>query len=766
MAHQLKYYKDIVSQGHEWRLEIHQKTDESLTAVEIGPVLQGLRLIVQGDQADIDTPIVKTSLEMVFVDANDLEDDRKCGYWEEFYTSSATEYLVQLLKDGVTEWSGYITPDSFSESLQYRGSVTIIARDNLGALQDYEYDALADSTGMISMYSLIEKALAVISFPMSYGRPNQGTRRFAYTNDTTPVTKVYEVMFNSKAFQDGTWLDALESALTATGLVLRYVGENKFAVASIRDIPLYNFDYWWDVPILETKFCAYGQRELSPAVKTIIDEVQFQIEENIAENDMPAKAYGEQGEYTILTQSDNIAEYPVIYPMPVHAVVGGSWSPRTVDTSMFLNPFAFPLKEGHSSKKQGDLRDTSVVYLAANNEAGTETDRTAEWKCLLGPGKYRFSMKLDNPVALYDDNTKIGHIDLSMYLSRLRFHLRFLALNGVDNQEYRTSDNQWYNGITSTSANSLFPNVDFPATFEFPVLNVNTIGEIQLLVTYVGTSKKTDSPSGVSKGAYVPFKEFSLTDVDLENTSIPGSQKVTTNYNNKNNILVQRRPEFGFNDADVASPKIIKNGMYILKDGWYESSDQWRFHNSDAPNPLPVLIHQQLLAYYSKPNNVLTGELATANPLFNALYEWNGKKHLLTSGTLNVLTGRIENASLRELTRYDRMWETWVENEDMEIGPRANTSAVFYTHSKKEITKDDVYDLPSWARIRFVVKQEGYYEVVLRVEENETAQKRQAIARIDTAFVRITQLAREYEMLEAADGLLLDSNNEQIYVIQ
>ena len=137
MAYLLKYYKELVSHGHRWRLEIHQDTDDASEAVEIGPVLQGLSLIMQGDQADIDTPIVKTSLEMVFVDAPDLEDERKCGYWEEFYTSSATEYRVRLMKDGAVEWTGYVTPDSFSESLQYRGSVTIIARDNLGALQDY-----------------------------------------------------------------------------------------------------------------------------------------------------------------------------------------------------------------------------------------------------------------------------------------------------------------------------------------------------------------------------------------------------------------------------------------------------------------------------------------------------------------------------------------------------------------------------------------------------------------------------------------------------
>lgn len=747
MAYQLKYYKDIVTPSRKWRLHIYQDTDEVLTAVEIGPVLQGLRLIVQGDQADIDTPIVKTSLEMVFVDADDLDDERKCGYWEEFYTSSATEYKVVLWGEEVVfeeglipsmqiQWSGYVTPDSFSESLQYRGSVTIIARDNLGALQDFEYDGLSDSSGMIELSALITRALSVISFPMSYSFPNDGIRRIAYTTDTS--AEIRYNLFNNSAFKDKTWLEVIEDVLTSSGLVLRYVGANKFILASIRDLPLYDKSYWWDVPVLETKFCAYGQRELSPAVKTIVDEVQFKIEENFADVDMPSNAYGEQGDYKILTSSDNLLEYPLTYSMPVHAVVGGTWKPRTVNTSMFLNPFAFPLKEGYSSKRQGDLRDTSVVYLAANNEAGTVSDRTAEWRSLLGPGKYRFSMKLDNPVALYDDNTKIGHIDLSMYLSRLRFHLRFLSNDGTANQEYRTSSGTWNSG-TSTDANSLFPNVDFPATFEFPVLEVDTIGEIQLVVTYVGTTKKIDSPSGISKGAYVPFKEFSLTDVNLENTSIPGSQKVTTAYNSKNNILIQRRPEFGFNTADVASPKIIKNGMYILKDNWYESSDQWVFNAGDVPNPLPVLIHQQLLAYYSKPNNVLTGELATSNPLFNALYEWNGKKHILTSGALNILTGRMENAVLREFIRYDRMWETWLDEDIIEID-YPSTMLRLVAHTNKTLTLANL-SFPNWMTVSLSKLEPTSTIVELFIQENTSGAARTAEVKIDSAVVRITQFS-------------------------
>jgi hypothetical protein len=197
MAYQLKYYKDIESQGHHWRVEIHQETDEALVAVEIGPVIQGLKLIVQGDQADVDTAIVKTSLEMVFVDAPDLESERKCGYWEEFYTSSATEYKVILYKNGTIEWQGYITPDSFSETLQYRGSVTIIARDNLGMLQDFEYDLVAGSTGMVSIGHMLERAMSLISFPMTYTIPAGGVRRIPYAGDENAIN----ILFNSEAFK-------------------------------------------------------------------------------------------------------------------------------------------------------------------------------------------------------------------------------------------------------------------------------------------------------------------------------------------------------------------------------------------------------------------------------------------------------------------------------------------------------------------------------------------------------------------------------------
>ena len=737
MAHKLSYYKELQSNGHLWRLEILQDVDGIIPIVrEIGNVLQSLRLIVQGDQADIDTPIVKTSLEMVFADAVDLEigvGGKKLGDWEIFYTSSSTEYKVILYKDGNAEWSGYITPDSYSESLMYHGSVTIIARDNLGALQDYEYSGITDYTGMISAINIINQALTVISFPMQQTIMLQGVRRFPFTLESQSTKNIYTALFNNHSFKDKTWLEAVESVLMATGMVLRYVGSNKFVLSSIRDIPLYDSEYFSDVKVLDAIFCATGTRELSPAVKTLVDSVNFDIDENIAEVDMPAKAYGEGGEYEFL--ENNEAAAATSYQMPVHQVKTGSWLSRDVAKSLCLNAFAYPLMPGHSSKREGDIRDTSVVYLAANQPT-TSSGRSAAWRVEIGPGKYRFSFVAGKPLALYEDNTKVGHIDTEVNLSRFIFSLKFGSNDGSELREYRSSSDSWINNHV-TDPNSTFPNIGFPASFEFPEFETTKIGVLELTINYVGVQQLLSSPVGESKGAYVAIQELRLVDVNLENTAIAGSSKTTTNYNDKNNVMLSRSLDYGFNPSEVASPKIVNNGMYIKTAiGWYDSSDQWVFNNGDQPNAFPVLMHQQLLPYYSKPNNVLTGELATAEPAFNALYSWNGKKHYLASGALNIISGRMENVVLREFKRYDEMWETWLE-EDVFTTRRAGGFAKFTVHSKKEITTADI-SAPSWISVALSHNGENTI-VTLNCAANSGSGERVGVVTIDTAKAKVVQ---------------------------
>ena len=162
MAHALRYYKEIQQDnGQIIRLEIHKK-NSTLPAVEIGRVLQALHLDIQGGADTIDAPIVKTSLTMTFVDAPDLEAGKKCGDWEEFYTPDSTMWMVVLKADDKTIWGGYVTPDGYQEDLRYRGSVTIIARDNIGHMQDFPFDMEGNADGVVTLQQLVNEAWAKI----------------------------------------------------------------------------------------------------------------------------------------------------------------------------------------------------------------------------------------------------------------------------------------------------------------------------------------------------------------------------------------------------------------------------------------------------------------------------------------------------------------------------------------------------------------------------------------------------------------------------
>jgi hypothetical protein len=111
------------------------------------------------------------------------------------------------------------------------------------------------------------------------------------------------------------------------------------------------------------------------------------------------------------------------------------------------------------------------------------------------------------------------------------------------------------------------------------------------------------------------------------------------------------------------------------------------------------------------------------------------------SGTLNILTGRMESAVLREFTRYDHMWETWVENEDI-LADFPNTPITFYVHSKRQLDLTSWgEDIPEWIFLNSDAynADKGCYEFRLTVMENKTGYMRTAQFTIDTAWVRIRQ---------------------------
>ena len=167
MAYYEKYRKNITNpEGVSYRLAIYENRTSSPGSgypMEIGGLV-GLNFVFQGQQSDVFTPIVKTSIELTLVDVSDKPTvtaspmNIKQGNWEEFFTPDETLYKVSIARivSGASTifWTGYITPDSWQEGLDYRAPLTFTARDNWGHLQDFTFDMTPDAQGLVCILLL------------------------------------------------------------------------------------------------------------------------------------------------------------------------------------------------------------------------------------------------------------------------------------------------------------------------------------------------------------------------------------------------------------------------------------------------------------------------------------------------------------------------------------------------------------------------------------------------------------------------------------
>lgn len=685
MAHKQKYYKNIDVNGHLWRLEIWQDTEAELTPKEIGPVLQSLRIAVQGSQADVDTPIVKTSLEMSFIDAPGYEEERKCGYWEEFYTSAATEYLVKLYKDGQIEWSGYVTPDSFEEDLRYRGSVSIIARDNLGYLQDFKFRMHTDD-GLVDLNTLLDEAKKVIDFQMDV----LGAQLFPTSSNGGDLR---QVLFNIAAFRDKTWWEVLESAFYSVGVTMRYVGRNSFILAPIREQSKCGYADYEDMPTRETRFLRYGHRELVPAAKSVIDECEFDILESLVEIYSPDYQFGGQSSLTFVETSQGLESGSYSMPVYEYASQSAGVASAQAGASRLLNPYNYKLRAGGADAQQKSIHSDDVLYALSNTIRVTsyEDEQTGivthdyyfqkvnpvvfASKIQQG-GVLNMSFTFERPVVLYPDGT-IGDFIESQYgerlfLQALGFKATWEGDNGVKKYLYHaTLDGGWSdtdNGQVVTipsGATEFFTN---PVTVALPSLSVDGPGElrIEFYGAYFPTTVNRNGES--HQGAYIRITAADIMLAGEGAVHAAKNSKTTTNYNSKNNLLIQRSAELAPNPNRPLAPQMIVNNIMVQDTTGVTGAMNWTWGLGYEDMPLSVMIHKQLLCYHAQPMDLLSGELVSDDCTFDSLYTWNGKEYSLLSGSLNVLTGRIEGAVLREFMRYENLWN--------EIDTRVRTFAL------------------------------------------------------------------------------------------
>ena len=679
----LKYYKEIPqADGSVIRLDIYrekQTTDVPVVPIdgdivinpelsatqEIGAVIRGLHLNIQGETGEVDTPIVKTSLTMVFADAPDITNGKKNGGWEEFYTASSTEWKVILKEKSPladvysTIWGGYITPDSFSEDLSYHGNVTLIARDNLGHLQDFPFDA-GDADGMVSLYTIVASALAKIESPMDYDFFGDGGNG---GNDVTHWLKckgkpLYDARMNVSFFEGMNYYEALEKALYALGCVMRYVGRNRFYICPLRDMPkhgYFSYDYFaTKAPVLING----ATRELVPAVKMIEEVDKYELEDTIPQIQVGKDDFtGTKTTYRCKIDGvtiDGTSFGRQEQNAPVWAIknTGSSEGWNNVRSSSLCFDISRYGTGYFTDLRKGDAEMRRYMYLAANN---VDTRAVQFRKSIMCASDCSVTIKFGAPICI--NSASLLEVQSVFGLKAVTYSIR---INVGDTTFHYAGDGRWVTTekkMTKTYDPQAGENV-FEETIGMNEDVISAIGAEDYHGTMDFFIHKIEymqlGYAANLTGLYACIQELGVG--IPKTTSLMESNTIKTIYNEGNNVILKRDPELAPTHDAVFTPSVIKNGIFVdYITAKYPARDWVTSEGFTAQ--LPVHIHKQLLCYHAKPNNLISGTIVNSGTMgLSCNWLWRGKEHILMSGSLNLINGHMEGAVLREFKRYEDMW--------------------------------------------------------------------------------------------------------------
>lgn len=650
----LRYYKDFGVQDAIVRVEIHKlyaAVEFAPAPIEIGGVLTALNLHLQGDQGDVTDPIVKTSLEMSLVDEPGSEYGRFTGPYEEFYTPNSTEYLFKVLINGVQEWSGYLTPDSFEEDITAYGVVTITARDNIGHLQDFMFEENGNSAGMISVMEIMQKAWQLIESPMKLTIPEDGDVVWPECYGYRP----YEIMLNVEAFADKNWYEVIEAVLDSFGLVLRYVGKNECVVYPLRSMPLLGGSDFNKVEVKPTLFQASGHRSLQRACKKITDVLKYEIGDIYTFN-LKASDY-ERASLTINGNSVNSWEPSALSPWRRFGNVGT------------INPYEF----GKNSRSGASFASPANLFVSVLNDISADNYLVLERSFMAGELMMDLSFNFDGRFySAYHDGSYINSGSAKEQSVKLFYSIECYTCDQTCSHYWFDMENNKFvtegkmasaslaYGQSSTQGRYGEQRAKVEHSLRIPygttMLQVKFYGFTASLIEQGASMRPVRTPIKdlIDSGyAYCRVSELKITQSDAKDFK---SSTVNTIYDEAYNNLITRNPALGAGPV-VLSAKVIKNGIYLPESG-YPPATPWNWPGEELMTELQVMIAQQILLYNSKPNNLLTGTLLDEVQLLRmpSLWDYNSKNHILISGSLNLLTGYLEDVKLREYVRWPELY--------------------------------------------------------------------------------------------------------------
>lgn len=632
MGYGLKYYSEIFQrEGDSIQLRVHQR-DYAGAAKQIGE-FAGMWLEIQGATDALDAAIVKTSLRFSMADTVDMADTAtvKHGGWTEFYTPDATLYKVELLVNGSAIWTGYVTPDSWSESLKYRDHITVTARDNLGHLEDFEFAAqdiidagYSVTNGLVSIGNLIQAALAKIEFPMSFSFAN--TVNAFVMRDTKAQAAQFNWYVDVEALAGKSWWEALTGVLESTCFCLRYVGGNKFAPSSLRGLP-YMGRTSMPAPSPLQFINRTGYRTLDPAYKQIIETFNFDAKEG--------HSYDWQ-----------LADFTQTPPRRYNGANG--WEIRS--SSPDASPVVLTQDALDEINAPGDITGQVSKYVMLRcyrDSSGTE-DPVERGGGIIARQRFAPATAVNFSFAIAHLYDLLFHFDdMSLPDGTLKYGIYWDTDNG--HRFALGSAGAWSEvGLNDWTLIEVELRDTDSHTVSWSISTPNDPGRLVLFID----NYYPDATLNVAR--YVRLGAITLV---ADRAYIPSYQRVTTVLDPAQNYTLKRDAKFGAVGARYKSDGTIRNGIFAASAGENAFTDVVFTDGTDTSSALPLAVAcaMQIMAYHNKANSVLTGSFKMeggGNPTLGEIWSYGGRKFLLQGGTWDILSGIINGAVLREFDLF------------------------------------------------------------------------------------------------------------------
>ena len=653
----LKYRADWQNTRKQfYRLDIYQR-GFSGSAKEIG-TLCGCSLEIQGAQADVSAPIVKTQLRFSLIDAWDVADTAttKSGNWSEFYTPDATLYRVQLLEyaDGAWQamWTGYITPDSWQEDLGYRTAITITARDNVGHLKDFQFDMSGNADGLVQIDDILDRAMQKIEMAMDVTIARIGLGPESTQLITAGGTYLHEAYINADLLDGMDWYQVLERTLEATGMTLRWVGKNKVEITYIRNLP--NMGSPYPVPDYQTIEFYGGNLEFEPAVKQIEESVDFKFREDVSLDALGSFQYTPGSAYRCVVEGNGSSEGVAVHSAPLDVITDTDDTVWNAGSEMF-NPDS---REPDSYIVNAEGADGWKQYAMIPGNRDTD-DPSTSFGFYTKTAAVRLSVNFAPfPVGIVDSGSDQGKVTALQYsLSSIKYQVRFEG-DGITRY---WSGSGWYSDHEYTITREYDSENEYGTALEISLAECKAISAGRLIVTFSNIVYKRWDDSAI--GVYARVQSILVGVISTRGVT---EDKVTTINNQAYNVNVSRQPLFGALSKEVGfvSPGNYQGAIFHYPNGG-SIPDQYpymvRFNGQVASRavPLPVIIHQQILCYRYGAARVLNGRCAPIDKaawILPSLFRYKGVSYLLQGGTLDLFSGIMEGAVLHEFVLFDDLW--------------------------------------------------------------------------------------------------------------